>query len=182
MAYQAYNNRPNTDPRFLHQPSQLCKVKSAIASDVIAAVAHSLKLYIEDYQLKIDNLPDVDENTIQSQIEALQAEARKIERKLAKLFDAWEDEKLSDNEFVQRKAVNTERIAAIDRQIAELEASVPEKDEYEEKLMALSVALGALQDETLDADVKNAHLKAIVEKIEFSRENNEEFILDVVLR
>lgn len=182
MAYQPYKNRPGTDPRFLHQQSQLCKVKSAIASDVMAAVAHALKMYIEDYQLKVDNLPDVDENALQVQIEALQAEIRKIERKLAKLFDAWEEEKVSDNEFVERKTINTERIAAIKRQIDELEATVPEKDEYEEKILALSVALGALLDETLDADVKNAHLKTIVEKIEFSRENNEEFILDVVLR
>lgn len=182
MVYQGYRTRTNTDPRYLHPQSQLCKVKSAIASDVVAAVKHALTMYIEDFQLKIDNLPDVDENTIQSQIDTLQAEMRKIERKLAKLFDAWEDEKISDNEFVQRKAVNTERIAAIKRQIADLESSVPEKDEYEEKIMAFSVALDALQDETLDADVKNAHLKAIIDKIEFSRENKEEFIIDVVVK
>ena len=182
MVYQGYNKRANTDPRYLHAQSQLCKVKSAIASDVVDAVKHALAMYIEDYQLKIDNMPDVDENTIQSQIEALQTEMRKIDRKLSKLFDAWEDDKLSDNEFVQRKAVNTERIAAIKRQISELEATVPEKDEYEEKIMALSDALDALTDETLDADVKNTHLKMILDKIEFSRENNEEFIIDVVIK
>lgn len=182
MAYQAWEKRPTTAARFMHRQSQKCKVKSVIASDVMNAVAHSLKLYIEDYEMKIDNLPDVDENSIAAQIEALQAEQRKIEKKLAKLFDAWEDEKLSDNEFVQRKAVNTQRIEAIKKQMDELEESIPEKEEYQEKIMFLSDALDSLLDETLDAEIKNEYLKRIIDKIEFSRENGEEFILDVFLK
>ena len=182
MAYQPYNNRPTTDPRFLHRPSQLCKVKSVVAQDVMNAVVHSLKMYIEDFELKIDNLPNVDENSIVGQMDALQAELRKIEKKLAKLFDAWEDEKISDNEFVQRKAVNTDRIEAIKQQMDELEESIPEKEEYEEAIMKLTDALDALLDETLDADVKNEYLKQIVDKIEFSREAPDEFILDVFLK
>ena len=182
MAYQPYKNRPTTDPRFLHRPSQICKVKSVIASDVMNAVVHALKLYIEDFEMKVDNLPDVDENSIVGQLEALQAELRKVEKKLSKLFDAWEDEKISDNEFVQRKAVNTERIEAIKRQMDELEDSIPEKEEYQEKIMALSDALDALLDDALDADIKNEYLKQIVDRIEYSRENTGEFILDVFLK
>ena len=64
----------------------------------------------------------------------------------------------------------------------ELEDSIPEKEEYQEKIMLLSDALDSLLDETLDADVKNEYLKRIIDKIEFSRENNEEFILDVYLK
>ena len=136
----------------------------------------------EEFELKVDNLPDVDENSIAGQLEALQAELRKAERKLSKLFDAWEDEKISDNEFVQRKAVNTERIEAIKKQMDELEDSIPEKEEYQEKIMYLSDALEAVQDESLDAEIKNEYLKRIIDKIEFSRENGEEFIIDVFLK
>ncbi len=182
MAYQAWEKKPTTSPRYMHRQSTKCKVKSVIASDVMNAVAHSLKLYIEEFEMKIDNLPDVDENTITAQIEALQAEQRKIEKKLAKLFDAWEDEKISDNDFVQRKAVNNNRLEAIRKQMDELEDSIPEKEEYQERIMYLSDALDALLDETLDADVKNEYLKRIIDKIEFSRENDEEFILDVFLK
>ena len=146
------------------------------------AVVHALKLYIEDFELKVDNLPDVDENTIQAQFERLQAEQNKIEKKLSKLFDAWEDGNITDNEFVERKAVNNDRIAEIKKQMDELENSIPEKEEYQEKIVMLSDCLNALLDEGLDAEVANHYLKAIVEKIEFSRENNEEFVLDVFLR
>lgn len=182
MVHQAYKKKPTVAPRYCHRQSTKCKVKSVIADDVMKALVHALKLYIEDFELKVDNLPDVDENTIHGQMEALQAELRKAEKKLSKLFDAWEDEKISDNEFVQRKAVNMQRIESIKKQMDELEDSIPEKEEYQEKIMMLSDALESLLDETLDADVKNEYLKRIIDKIEFSRENDEEFILDVFLK
>lgn len=182
MAYQAYKHREGkTSPRYNHKQSKLCKVKSVVASDVMGALIHSLKLYIEDFEIKIDNMPDVDENTISTQIEALQKEIRKTEKKLSKLFDAWEDEDISDNEFVQRKAVHNERIENIKKQMDELEESIPEKEEYEEKILLLSDALDALLNDSLDADIKNEYLKQILSKIEFSRENEGEFIIDVFL-
>lgn len=178
MVHQQYKNR-NTAPRFNHYSSQICKVKSVLASDVFNALEHSLKMYIEDFEMKIDNMPDVDENNIQEQLDTLQAEKRKIEKKMAKLFDAWEDEKISDNEFVQRKAVNNQRIEAIIKQMDELEDSIPEKEEYQEKIMRFTEALETFTDESLDAEIKNYYLKAVIDKIEFIRENNDEFILDV---
>ena len=183
MQYQAYkHHKGNTAPRFVHKPSELCKVKSVVATDVYNAVAHSLKLYIKDFEMKIDNLPDVNENTILGQLEALQNELRKAEKKHAQLFDAWEDEKISDNEFVQRKAVNTQKIENIKKQMDELEESIPEKEEYQEKIMSLSDALDSLLDTPLDADIKNSYLKQIIERIEFSRESDDEFILDVYVK
>ncbi len=182
MVFSAYDDRPTTEPRFLHKQSKLCKVKSAIASDVMKAVAYSLKMYIEDFETKADNLPEVDESSIKSQIEALQAEMRKIERKLAKAFDDYEDGVYTANEFVQRKAKHNERIEAIKEQIESLEDSIPEKEEYEEKIVMLSEALEYLLDDDLDAEVKNVYLKQIIDRIEYSRENTAEFILDVYLK
>ena len=83
---------------------------------------------------------------------------------------------------MQRKAKHNEKIEAIQNQIDSLEESIPEKEEYEEKIMFLSDALEALLDETLDAEIKNEYLKRIIDKIEYSRENDSEFILDVYLK
>lgn len=182
MQYQQYKNRPTFQPRYHHRQSEKCKVKSVFADDLMNAVVHSLKLYIEEFEYKVDNLPDVSENTIQEQLEALQKELRKTERKLSKLFDAWEDEEITDNEFVQRKTVNNSKIENIKKQMEEIEASIPEKEELEEKIYLLSDALNALLDDSLDADIKNEYVKQIIDRIEFSRENGEEFILDVFLK
>ena len=91
MVHQAYKKKPTVAPRYLHRQSAKCKVKSAIASDVINAVAHALKLYIEEFQMNIDNLPDTNENAIVGQIEALQKELTKAQKKLSKAFDDYEE-------------------------------------------------------------------------------------------
>lgn len=182
MTYQSYGDRQNTAPRYSHAPSQKCKVKSAFQHDVTNALVRSLEMYIDDFECRINNLPDVDENTIQDQIEAMEKELRKVEKKLAKAFDDYEDGIYTANEFVERKAVHNARIEAIKTQIEALENTIPEKEEYQEQIMGLTDALAALLDPELDADVKNEYLKGILEKIEFSRENTEEFILDVYLR
>lgn len=179
MHYKAYDGKRK--PRFAHKQSQVCKVKSALVSDVMDALIHALKLYIEDFEVKVNNLPDVDENTVNIQLEELQKELRKTERKLAKLFEAWEDEEITSNEFAERKAVHNARKEAIKEEIEKLEDAVPEQEEYKESIVKLSEALDALQDVTLDAETKNKYLKEIVRRIEFSRENGEEFILDVLL-
>lgn len=182
MAYQGFHTRENTAPRYNHAQGTKCRVKSALMQDVINAVVRSLEMYIEDFKCRIDNLPDVNENTILEQLEAMRKELRKHENRLSKLFDAWEDGTITNNEFVQRKAVNNEKIESIKTQMEALEESIPEKEEYQEMILGLSDALAALLDPDLDADVKNAYLKGIIQKIEFSRENTEEFILDVYLR
>ena len=180
MQYASYKHRKvYTPPRYNHQTSSLCGVKSVVASDVMNAIIHSLKLYIEDFEVKVDGMPDVDESSVQAQIEALRAEMRKVEKKLAKAFDDYEDGIYTANEFVQRKAVHNEKIDSIKKQISILENTIPEKIEYEDRIMMLSDALSALNDDTIDAGIKNAYLKAIIEKIDYSRENNGEFVLDI---
>ena len=182
IEYRSYKYKKNTEPRLVHTQSELCKVKSAMEKDVTNAVVHSLELYIDDFKLKVDNLPQTDENTILGQIDGLEKEIRKTEKKLSKLFDAWENETITNNEFVQRKKVNTEKIETLKIEIEKLENSIPEKEDYEEKIMSFSDALAALKDKTLEADIKNEYLKRIIEKIEFSRENNDEFILDIYIK
>lgn len=158
-----------------------CRVKSAIASDVVAAVTHALRTYVDDFEVKIENSPDIDENDIQKQIDALVKEMRKIEKKKSKLFDSWENDDITNNEFVERKTIHNQRLETLEKQIEDLEYTIPEKEEYEEKLILVSEALMTIQDDQLDAATKNESLKQIISRIEFSRENDVEFILDIDL-
>ena len=168
--------------RFMHVNNTTgCTVKSVIALDMIDAVTHALKTYVEDFDFKVENAPDVNEDTIEKQIEDLEKEIRKIEKKKSKLFDSWEDEQITNNEFVERKKIHNDRIEALEKQIEELEYAIPEKIEFEEKLLLLSDAFIAIRDDELDAASKNEFLKRIIKRIEYSRENDAEFILDIDL-
>lgn len=184
IMYRGYKNNKGkySSPRYAHTPSTIgCKVKSALYTDVINALVHGLRMYIDDFELKIDNLPTYDEQLVEERIATLNMELRKIEKKLAKLFAGWENDDITDNEFVERKAIHNHRIENIKTEIESLEYSIPERVEYEETVLMLSDALDALTHEDLDAEIKNECLKKIVSRIEFSRENNEEFVLDIYL-
>lgn len=183
LAYQPYKHmKGKVSPRFAHRQSSKCKVKSAVASDVINAVIHALKLYIDDFTLKMDNSPTIDEKDVEWQIKAYSKEVAKIEKRLDKLFEAWEDEKITDNEFVERKTKNNEKIDYLNKQIVSLQKSIPEKRKYEDIVMKLHEALDKLQDDNIEACVKNDFLKNIIDRIEYSRENDTEFILDIFLK
>lgn len=179
MVYNSYSTRPKIAPRFLHAQSRICKVKSATANDVMEALIHALNLYIEDFEMQSDNTQTIDEAAISAQIDAYNAEIRKSERILAKLFNSWEAETISDNEFVQRKAVHNDRIASIRQQIEALEGTIPEHEALEERIIQFTEVMEALKSDTVSAEAKNMALKSIICRIYFSRENNSEFVLDI---
>jgi len=176
------NSKYNTQDRYQHKYTKLCKVKSASMPDVLNAVAYGLKLYIEDFEMQMNDLPSVNQNTIAAQISALNKELSKTQKRLSKLFEAWEDDQISNNEFVDRKSVNNEKIENIKKQIEELENTIPEKEEIKTKTILLSDALNMLTDDSVEAKTKNIYLKQIIDRIDFSRENEKEFILDITLK
>ena len=180
ITYQPYSK--NRVDRYVHtHGTSKCRVKSVIAEDVIAAVTHGLKMYIEDFELKIENTPDVDEKEIEKKIAILRKEMVKIEKRKSKLFELREDEEITNNEFIERKVVHNQKLESLQQQIDELVYSIPEKDEFADKLVLISDAFIAIQDEELPIEDKNLYLKKIIRRIEFSRDNDAEFILDLDL-
>lgn len=183
MEYHSYASKKGTvAPRYIHTYSKLCKVKSVTMADVINAVAYSLRMYIEEFEVKVNNIPEVDKASVESQMDAMQKEIRKLEKRLTVLFEAWEDGTITNNEFVERKAANNDKIESIKFQMKTLEEAIPNKEEYKEKVFKLTKALESLTDESISAEARNEYLKELIERINFSRENNEEFILDITLR
>ena len=182
MVYCGYTHKENVQPRINHRPSQKCKVKSATLADIMDAFVYGLKLSIDDFQVKVDNTGIVDEDDILKQIQTLEKEKKKIEKTLSRIFDDYEDGVYTANEFVQRKAKHNSRLESIEKEIAELENTIPEKTEYEERIFSLYQALDMLKDNNINADLKNEYLKAFIDKVEYSRENGEEFILDIYFK
>lgn len=176
-----YQRSSHARPRFVHPTSQRCKVKSALVDDVMDAVIASLKMHIEDFELRVDNKPLVDESSVRTQISALEAEQKKLKQKKMKLFDEWEDAGITPNEFAERKAYLNDKLEIIKKQLKELESAIPEQEEYQEKIVRLHEALDMLKDDSIDNETKNEFLKGIIRTIKFSRENKNEFILDVFL-
>lgn len=181
MKYYHHRITHGVKERYHHSPSELCKVKSAYYKDIINALVHGLKLHLENFQMLLDNQPDIAEDEIEKQIHTLELEKKKIERILAKIFDDYENEVYSPNEFIQRKAKHNTRLAAIEKEIQELEETIPDRTTYEEKIVYLVEAIEMLKDNDISAEAKNDYLKQFIHKIEFSRDNDDEFTLDIYL-
>ena len=167
--------------RYNHAVTKICKVKSARVDDVIDAVIYGLTNYLENFEVELNNKPDLDEATLRKQIQALENEKKKAQNILSKIFDDYENEVYSANEFVQRKTKHNARIEAIEKEIRELETVIPDREEYKEKIENLHTAIEMIKDETISAETKNEYLKQFVQKIEYSRDSSDEFILDICL-
>ena len=112
-------------------------------------------------------------------IEAVSREIENLKRQRVRLFDLFEREVYAEDDFVERKALLDKRKKAAEKQLLKLEATRPEPVDYEDKIIKLSDAIDALQDGSATPDEQNRYLKAIIESIEFSREDNDHFTLDV---
>lgn len=182
MRYQCYPGKPQRIPRIVHTGPTQHHVRTSRFSEVMESLVFSLNNYIEDFKMKVDNTSLTDENHTREQISILQAELEKTEKKLSKLFDAWESDTISDGEFIQRKAVNSERLDSIKTEMEKLQSLVPIKENYQEKILWLSEAVELLLDETQSVRVKNNYLKTIIRKIEYSRTTKDDLTLIINLR
>jgi DNA invertase Pin-like site-specific DNA recombinase len=178
-----YKKFPKSKDRITHDNKYVdCKVKSALIQDVMEALKHALKLHIEDFEIKLNATDDIDEDKIHNDITTIQSEIRKMENRKSKLFDGWEAGTITDNEFVERKTVIAERIENMKLQIIELEESIPQQIDYKDKIATLHQTIDMINDRDFPIEDLNEYLRKVIDRIEFSRENINEFILDIFLK
>ena len=166
-----------------HKVSQICHVKSCFYDDFQAAVINSLRDNITDFTLNLQNDNSSDLLAEHEQmITVVEKELKDLATRRSNLFDLLERGIYSESDFIERKTVLDEQKRLLENNLSELRANVPEQIDYEEKIVQFSAAIDALENPDLDAETKNRLLKSIIKRIEFSRENDEEFILDIYLK
>lgn len=107
---KALNYQPYTDGRqcrVTHKNNYAkCSLKSFSLSAIQEDITEALKLYIDDFQIKIDNGNTNDEaSRIKETISILQDELSKAKNKKVRLFDAYESDNgmYTAEEFIERK-------------------------------------------------------------------------------
>ena len=154
--------------RFSHRSSALCKKKSLPVVDVMNALVDALKAYIADFEIKIEN----DNNEAErirhlEMIKAMEAELAKQERKRKKLFDDYEDETYTRDEFIERKQVYAQLIDELKEKIQIAKENLPEVVDYSEKIVALHQMIDMINNEEVDAQAKNDFLRKYIEDIKY---------------
>lgn len=189
IRYASYDSKVrNVKPRLVHGESTTCTVKSSAFVDVMAALVESLRVYIADFELKLNN------NDVRRQAEAraeilrnMISELNKLEQKRDRLFDFFESGIYTKEEFVERKGVLTDKISSMQNAITEYKNSSPPAVDYQEKILKFTEVITALQDDKVSAKAKHDLLQNIVQRIDYDcidhgRQRGGEVVLDVYLK
>lgn len=172
MRYQPYNTRPNAIPRIVHTDSRECKVKSAPYTDVMDLVVESLRLHIENFEFELNNEHlQKQELSRQAELEAMQKELEKLRNKRKKLFDAYENDVYTDDEFIERKNIANTAINDLEIAMKGIKSTTHAQKDYKKMIVSFSEVLNALKDDKVSAKEKNTLLKSIIERIEYDCED-----------
>ena len=158
----------NAVSRYIHPRTVDCMKKSLPSEQIIAAVIETLKLSIQDFEFKMDNQDEQREKVNHAaMIERMEAELHKLEKKRSKLFDDYEDDTYTREEFIERKQKYNNDIEAIKKQIQETKRNAPEPVNYEEQIANIQAVIDCLNNQALDAKEKNDFLKTIIKDITY---------------
>lgn len=172
ICYQSFNHKENTTARMTHRSSMMCKVKSSPFDQVLEAVIFGLKQYIADFEFKLNNDDEVKRREQHKEvIESMKSELASLEKKRAGLFDYLERGIYTENEFLERKAVYTERIEKLNSNLLKEQNNEPEEIDYREKIIKFSEVIESLQNPDIPGKKKNDLLKEIVSRIEYDCED-----------
>lgn len=180
--YHDNKKSEGTRIRMTHRVSQICHVKSCFYDDFRDTVLKSLQKDLEDFKIKLNNNDETEHIREHEQmITAMEKEISEINIRRAKLFDLLERGVYSENDFIERKNTLNHQLSKTEKELKNLLDTKPIQVDYEEKVYLFSQTIAALSDDTIPAKEKNKLLKSIIRRIEFSRENDDEFILDIFL-
>ena len=173
--------------RYAHRASALCKKKSLPVDVVLDAVVEALEAYIADCEIKMKNDSNEAERIRHlDMIQDMEAELAKQERKRKKLFDDYEDEVYTRDEFIERKQVYAKLIDDLKEKIQIAKENLPEAVDYSEKIVTLHQMIEMINTPDVDAKAKNDFLRKYIEYIEYDvidygRSKGGKAVLDVHL-
>lgn len=160
----------NRVTRFQHKTTKLCSKKSIWTETVFEALVETLKAYIRDFEIKIESGEDQSHLIRhQQEVEAMQAELEKTEKKKRRLFDSWEadDGTYTRDEFIERKMMYAKTIDGLKERIAEAKKNAPAPVDYQERIIKLHQAIAAIQNPDISAKDKNLFLKTVISRIDY---------------
>ena len=154
-------------PRLMHH-NKTCKKKSIAFSVVEEELVKGMRQCIDDYELesKINN----DQSKLirhQEMIEAMNKELANQERKRKKLFDDYEDDVYTKEEFIERKQIYNTTLEALKAKIKEAQEDAPKPINYEEEIIHLHEMIDCIRNPEWDAALKNAFLKRFIKVIKY---------------
>ena len=162
------NYKDSRGIRYSHKASVHCKKKSLRVELIFDALVDALEKCIDDCEIKIKNDGNAAELARHKEmILSMENALQKLERKRKKIFDDYEDEAYTREDFIERKQINANAIAEMKDQIKKAKENMPEEIDYSEKIATLHEMIEKIKDKDIDAQAKNDFLKEYIEDVKY---------------
>jgi len=154
--------------RISHARDTICTKKSLPLDEVVDTFADALKALVADFEMKMEADDNKAERAkYQAQMDAMESELDKLERKRKKLFLDYEDETYTRDEFIERKQHYNQSIEELKKQIQEAQNAFPEPVDYSEQIVNLHAMIECVKNPDISAKKKNDFLKQFIDRITY---------------
>ena len=151
----------------MHASQTLCKKKQIPLEKVMNTFVGLLEESVSHYETKID-APDTDEaDRYREKLKALEAELEKKEKQRKRLFQDYEDEVYSREEFIERKQVYNKAIEELKAKLECEKANAPQPVDYEERIATAGSMIDCMRDPEISVQEKNEFLKQFIDFISY---------------
>lgn len=180
MNYVEQRSKGRAYGYYRHTVYSSCSMQPARAHEVFDLVIESLWSCVRDLNVKISEGADPRAD-YEAEAKLLAAELGACERKTKRVIELYSLEEISIEEFRASRDPLLQQAANLRARIKELQGIAP-KDPLEQRA-SLHELIECLGDESISCEVRNASLKAVVEKIAYTREERTDKIqLEITLR
>ena len=156
-------------PRLLCDNQSYCKTSSCLYDEIMNRVVDVLKHCIEDFEIRIKNSDDDSIKHHATLVKRLNTKLEELRKKELSQWEKYTGEEMPKEIFdVLNQKVLKEK-EEIQEALCKAEKSIPERIDYEERICRFQDALDALNDPEAPAALKNALLKACIDRIEYKR-------------
>lgn len=176
MSMNTYRNKgvEFAPPKLVCNDQYHCKSGSADFNEIYSAVLNTIRDCIADFEVRIENNQDDSVKLHSDLIKRLEARLKTLEEKEViqweAQYDPDPDKRLPQHIF---KKLNEKLLAEkeeVTQALCKAKESMPAPIDYEYQLLKFKDALIALEDDSVDAVIKNRYLKTIVKKIGYERQ------------
>lgn len=172
MSMRTYSSH-NSPPRLLCDNQVYCKTTSCLYSEIIDRARETLKDCIKDFEIRIKN-DDKDSRKLHDNlIKRLKAKKEELNKKEMNQWEKYSEEDMPKEIFEKLNAKVLKEKEEVDQALCKAYESMPEPEDYEEKLLRFKDALEALDNPNVSAATQNKLLKACIERIDYKRDKAE---------
>lgn len=175
MRYNTYrkNGVEYAKPRVMCPNQVHCKTGSAVYEEVLERICDSLENIIEDFEVRVENQQDDSVKLHKSLVEQLEKQLADLEVREKLQWEAKHhpdpDERMPSHIFKELNTKLLKEKEEINAALCDAKDAIPEPIDYGELTIKFTDVLQMLKDPSIDASMKNMHLKDIIEKIEYER-------------